>query len=305
MSTIKRITAWSGLFLQGFAIWAATVRSFGGPEAWMTGLGTNLAIAGTYLLGYCFTNATLTSELVRKTELEADQNAARQIQQTLIPQAVEPVSGYAIATHYRPFRQVGGDYFDVIPLAHERTLIVIADVAGKGMSAALLAANIQALVRSRAASAIDLVDVAQQINAHVHAYTPTERYATAVFVLLENATGDVIYVNAGHNAPMIAGPGASAQLRATGVPLGLFPESSYSARSEQLPPGGSLLLYTDGLTDAIEGDAPEEAVRAAMRGTPEAMLGSLKKLIQTRLSADDVTLVVVQRGGSADVTNVG
>ena len=296
MSTVKRIAAWSGIFLQGWAIWAATVRSLGGPSAWMTGLATNLAIAGGYLLGYCITNATLTSELVRKTELEADQAAARQIQQTLIPQPVEPVAGYAVATHYRPFREVGGDYFDVISLPGDDTLIVIADVSGKGMPAALLSANIQALVRSRTHGNLDLADVAQQISAHVNAYSPLERYATAVFIRLHRATGELTYVNAGHNPPMIAGSEPQ-QLEATGVPLGLFPNATYEARTATLPPGGTLLVYTDGLTDSIAGDAPERQVRKAMAGTPAETLERLTKLIQPRLTADDVTLVIVRRAG--------
>ena len=163
------------------------------------------------------------------------------------------------------------------------------------MPAALLSANIQALVRSRTHGTIDLVDIAQQIGAHVNAYTPAERYATAAFVLLEHVTGAITYVNAGHNPPMISAQGVSFLLEATGVPLGLFPESLYAARTAILPLGGTLLLYTDGLTDAIAGDAPERAVCEAMTGAPAAIVEKLKALIQTKLSADDVTLVVVQR----------
>jgi sigma-B regulation protein RsbU (phosphoserine phosphatase) len=297
MSAIKRIAAWSGLFLQGLAIWAATVRSLGGPSAWMTGLATNLGIFGAYLLGYCITNATLTSELVRKTELEADQAAARTIQQTLIPQQVQPLPGYAVATHYLPFREVGGDYFDLIPLMSDSTLIVIADVSGKGVPAALLSANIQALVRSRAHGTLDLVDIAQQVSAHVNAYTPAERYATAAFLVLEHATGAITYVNAGHNPPIITGPGVNLRLEATGVPLGLFPDSPYAVRTAILPAGGTLLLYTDGLTDAIAGDAPDRVVCQALTGAPAAIVEKLKGLIQPKLNGDDVTLVVLQRAG--------
>jgi serine phosphatase RsbU (regulator of sigma subunit) len=199
-----------------------------------------------------------------------------------------------VATFYQPFREVGGDYFDVIALSGSRTMFVVADVSGKGVSAALLSANIQALVRSRAIGEPDLAGMAQQISQHVHRYTPTERYATAAFMLLHHATGEVTYVNAGHNPPMIAGS-ASVQLEATGVPLGLFPGATYEARTTALSPGETLLMYTDGLTDAIAGDAPERQVREAMMGTPAETLERLKKLIQPKLSADDVTLVVVRR----------
>jgi hypothetical protein len=128
------------------------------------------------------------------------------------------------------------------------------------------------------------------------AYTPMERYATAAFILLHRATGEVTYVNAGHNPPIIAGS-ASLQLEATGVPLGLFPNATYEARTAALPPGGTLLAYTDGLTDAIGGEAPERQVREAILGTPGETLERLTKLIQPSLATDDVTLVVVRRAG--------
>jgi serine phosphatase RsbU (regulator of sigma subunit) len=296
MSTAKRIATWSGLFLQGWAIWAAAVYAVPWDYMWPAGLARDIGIAALYLLGYVIINATLTSELVRKTQLEADQAAARKIQQTLIPQEVEAVPGYEVATFYQPFREVGGDYFDVITLSGERTLFVIADVSGKGVSAALLSANIQALVRSRALGEPDLAGMAQQISQHVNQYTPPERYATAAFILLHRATGEVTYVNAGHNPPMIAGP-AYVELEATGVPLGLFPGARYEARTAALPPGGTLLLYTDGLTDAMAGDTPERQVREALTGTPAETRERLRERIQPTLSTDDVTLVVVRRDG--------
>lgn len=92
----------------------------------------------------------VTSEIVRKTQLEADQLAAQQIQKTLQPEKLEELMGYEMEVWYEPFRAVGGDYFDVIELPGNRTLFAAADVSGKGMAAALLAANIQALVRSLA-----------------------------------------------------------------------------------------------------------------------------------------------------------
>ena len=98
-----------------------------------------------YLLGNGIMNGMLTSEFVRKTQLESDQIAARQIQQTLHPEKLEKLRGYELETFYKPFRDVGGDYFDVIELPGERTLFAVADVSGKGMPAA---ANIQALERS-------------------------------------------------------------------------------------------------------------------------------------------------------------
>lgn len=101
-----------------------------------------------YVGGLFLLNGMLTSEFVRKTQLEADQIAAEQIQRTLHPQTVAELPGYRLEMFCKPLRGVGGDYFDIVALPNARTLFIIADVSGKGVPAALLAANIQALVRS-------------------------------------------------------------------------------------------------------------------------------------------------------------
>jgi sigma-B regulation protein RsbU (phosphoserine phosphatase) len=179
-----------------------------------------------YYAGGNLLNRMLTSELVRKAQLEGDQIAARQIQQTLTPAKVDEVPGYAVETFYKPFREIGGDYFDVIELGDERTLFAIADVSGKGMPAALLAANIQALVRSNAFINPDPLVLTRQINRHLSRYTPIDRFATAVFLVLNRDIGELTYVNAGHNPPIVFASGSARLLEATGMPLGLFPEAT-------------------------------------------------------------------------------
>lgn len=155
-----------------------------------------------YMGGLCLLNGMLTSELVRKTQLESDQIAAEQIQQTLHPQKVEDLLGYRVETFYNPLRGVGGDYFDVIELSKGRTLFALADVSGKGIPAALLAANIQALVRSISNIVSDPQGLAEQVNSHLCRCAPPERFATAVFALLSLETGEVTYGNAGQNPPI-------------------------------------------------------------------------------------------------------
>jgi phosphoserine phosphatase RsbU/P len=98
---------------------------------------------------------------------------------------------------------VGGDYFDVVDLPGNRTLFVVADVSGKGLAAALLAANIQALVRSLSTIAPDVPALASQINRHLFRYTPGNRFATAAFIVLDRDSSELAYVNAGHNPPIV------------------------------------------------------------------------------------------------------
>lgn len=157
-----------------------------------------------YVVGLCLMNGMLTSEFVRKTQLEADQLAAQQIQQTLHPPKLQQLWGYQLEMFYRPLRGVGGDYFDIIDLPDGRTLIAVADVSGKGMPAALLAANIQALVRSITNQGGEVVSLADEINRHLCAYSPEDRFATGIFVVLSRDSGELTYVNAGHNAPILA-----------------------------------------------------------------------------------------------------
>jgi sigma-B regulation protein RsbU (phosphoserine phosphatase) len=244
-------------------------------------------------------NGMLTSELVRKTQLESDQIAARQIQQTLTPTRVDEFPGYKVETFYKPLRDVGGDYFDVIELGGKRTLFAIADVSGKGMPAALLAANIQALVRSIAGVGADPLALTRQMNRHLSRYTPIDRFATAVFLVLNRDTGELTYVNAGHNAPIVFGSGSAILLEATGMPLGLFPEAAYTANTAILPPGGALLLFTDGLPDSISGGNAEDRLRDALADDSGRTMHILKSLVDPNFNEDDVTILLVKRNADA------
>jgi hypothetical protein len=153
--------AMTGVFLQGYAFWALLTRSLVSPVMWPSRPFLYAAVWILYILGYRILNATLTSEFLRKTQWEADETAAQVIQRTLHPDALEERPGYEMEAFYHPFRAVGGDYFDVINLPGNRTLFALADVSGKGIAAALLASNIQALVRSLAVTEPDLPTTCQ------------------------------------------------------------------------------------------------------------------------------------------------
>lgn len=295
MPRSKRLITWVGILMQGYAVYCLWTRSLVWPAMWPHGITLYGSAWLIYVAGAGLTNGMLTSEFLRKTQLEADQIAARQIQQTLQPGKLDQLPGYELETFYKPFREVGGDYFDVIELAENRTLFALADVSGKGMPAALLAANIQALVRSGSNFEADPLALARQINRHLSRYTPTDRFATAVFIVLSRDSGELTYVNAGHNAPIVFGPGSALELEATGMPLGLFPEAAYEARKALLSPGGALLVFTDGLTDSISGENPEANLRAAFADGSRRTMSTLKSLIDPEFNEDDVTILLVKR----------
>ncbi len=295
MPASKRALTWAGILMQGYAVYCMLMRSLVWPMMWPHGIflyGTEWLI---YIVGVGLMNGMLTSEFVRKTQLEADQIAARQIQQTLQPGKLDELPGYHLETFYKPFREVGGDYFDVIDLPDKRTLFAVADVSGKGMPAALLAANIQALVRSGTNFEADPLALARQINSHLSRYTPSDRFATAVFIVLSRDSGELTYVNAGHNAPLVFGSGSAVALEATGMPLGLFSKAVYEARTALLSPGGALLVFTDGLTDSIPGENAERLLCDVLADSSSRTMPVLKSLIDPQFNEDDVTIVLVKR----------
>ena len=296
MSRTKRIITWTAILVQGYMIYALVTRSFAWPIMWPSTRVVFTVGIVLFYSAYTLMNGLLASELVRKTQLEADHTAARKIQETLIPQELERLPNYEIESYYQPFRDVGGDYFDVIALPGGHTLIALADVSGKGMAAALLSANIQALVRSISSVATEPLTLATRINQHLCRHTPADFFATAIFLLLERDSGELTYVNAGHNAPFICGSGAVKTLQATGLPLGLFPEAQYEAGSSRLAIGDSLLLFTDGLTDSISGE-PEERLLAALKARTDVKktMLRLRTLVDSKLNGDDITIVLVAR----------
>lgn len=294
MPRFKRVIIWASISLQGYATLAAISHSF-----WFFPLPQGLpfypVVGVMFFIGSTVLHVMLTSEFARKTQLEADQVAAQLIQQSLTPETLENVPGYDVEAFYKPFSQIGGDYFDVIALPGNRTLFAIADVSGKGMAAALLSANIQALVRSIASVEVDPLVFADRINHHLSRYTPLDRYATAVFLVLSAETGELTYVNAGHNAPMVFTSGSTSLLEPTGMPLGMFAGATYVSGTSILPLGGVLLLFTDGLPDSISGDHSDRDLRAVLAGDPARTMVNLKSLVDPEFNEDDVTILVVKR----------
>ncbi len=302
MPRSKRIITYVGIILQGYAFYFMLMWAFMLPKELYLYLfllprrpASYVLVFLLYYTGYHIQNGMLTSEFVRKTQLETDQIAARQIQQTLQPGKLEELPGYELEAFYKPLREVGGDYFDVIELPASRSLFAVADVSGKGMPAALLAANIQALVRSIASMESSPLALANQINKHLSRYTPNDRFATAVFIVLSRDSGEMTYVNAGHNAPIVFSSGSTTFLEATGPPLGLFVDAEYIARTDVLSPGSTLLLFTDGLTDSMRGEHPENRLRDAFTGSAERTMANLKSLVDPKFNEDDITILVVKR----------
>ena len=189
--------------------------------------------------------------LIHLQEQEREIAEAKAIQEKLLPREIPQMPGYEIATAWQSARLVGGDYFDILPLDDQTLGICIADVAGKGMPAALLMSNLQAAVRGLSSLSIAPDLLCSRLNSIVYRNTESDRFITFFYAHLDGSTRRLAYVNAGHNAPFVVrSDGSHERLRDGGAVLGVFASRNYEMGSAQLSAGDRVILFTDGLTEA-------------------------------------------------------
>jgi len=233
------------------------------------------------------TNSLLYRDSLEKTILEEELAVARRIQQQSLPTTLPQTSGFGLAALNAPSKFVGGDYYDTVALADGHYLVAIADVAGKGVPAALLASMVQASIRTQAFERQSVGVIMNRLNRLVHEATPEDRFATCFLVDVKgNGPADgnggltLSFANAGHNFPILrSAEGHCRSLEQGGIPLGIQPGFLYGHTEASLKPGDSLLLYTDGITDArnrLGEDFGEERLVELVGRLPD------------RLSADEI-----------------
>jgi sigma-B regulation protein RsbU (phosphoserine phosphatase) len=205
----------------------------------------------------------------------------------------------------RPANTVGGDYFDLIELDAGHVAVVMADVAGKGIPAALLMALLQASLRTLISAGFRGEDLLVQLDRHLYGNIPTNRLVTCFYGELELASGRLRYVNAGHNPPLvIPGAGPLRRLEATAIVLGAVPDQDFASDEVTIAPGERLFLYTDGLTEAFDAsdrEYGEERLTAFLGGArglaPDAVIaGVLSDVLRhcgTARPHDDMTQMIV------------
>ena len=255
-------------------------------------------------------------ERARQLEIERQRTEdelalARRIQARLLPPGPPEVQGLELAGTSESAREVGGDYYDYLPLGDGRVVLVIADVSGKGVGAALLMSGFRASLMSQDLASTGLAEVVGRLNRFLHRSVEPGRFVTAFLGVLEGRSGRLVYCNAGHNAPLVIGTGgAVARLETGGLILGIMEESTYETGEASLGPGERLVLFTDGVTEAAnEGDEQwgEERLIELLLGLPEEpcagvvarIVGEVRRFEGARGASDDVTLIVVRRAGAA------
>jgi sigma-B regulation protein RsbU (phosphoserine phosphatase) len=231
--------------------------------------------------------------LIHLQEQEREIAEAKAIQEKLLPREIPQMPGYEIATAWQSARLVGGDYFDILPLDDKTLGICIADVAGKGMPAALLMSNLQAAVRGLSSLSIAPDLLCSRLNSIVYRNTESDRFITFFYAHLDGSARRLTYVNAGHNAPFVVrSDGSHERLRDGGAVLGVFAGRNYETGSAQLSAGDRVILFTDGVTEACNPAGEEFGEARLLR-----LLEDYRTLSANELQAKIIAVVAEFSGG--------
>jgi serine phosphatase RsbU (regulator of sigma subunit)/anti-sigma regulatory factor (Ser/Thr protein kinase) len=244
-------------------------------------------------------------EIRERERIEQELRVARVIQQTLLPKELPALPGWELTAHWQPARAVGGDFYDFIPYEDGRLAICIADVTDKGVPAALVMASARSILRAAAERLVSPGAVLERANELLCPDIPQNMFVTCLYILLDPVSGHITYANAGHNLPSQCTTGGVVELRATGMPLGLMPGMSYEEKEATIAPGDSVLVYSDGLTEAHspQGEMfgfPRLRELLAANAGGEALIEFLRRQLTEFTGPDweqedDVTFVVVER----------
>lgn len=252
-------------------------------------------------------NAGLLEQRFERERMERELELATEIQQSFQPSGPPQIEGYEFQGISFSCYEIGGDYYDFIPLHDGKMLIALGDVSGKGTAAALLMSSLHAAIHAQVTARSPLAETINSVNQYLAENTPTNRFVTLFAAELDPQTGILKYINAGHNPPLIGrGDGQIEQLSSGGFPLGILQTAEFEVGETRLLAGETLIIYSDGVSEANNLREEEfglerlsEVVRknlnssaAGMRDKVEAALSAFT---QTAPANDDITLVIVKK----------
>jgi len=262
-------------------------------------------------------NTQLIEERLERERLERELALASEIQQRFQPTAPPIVPGYELQGISFPCYEIGGDYYDFIERDDGRLVIALGDVSGKGTAAALLMSSLHAAVHAQSGSHETLVATISAVNKYLADNIPANRFVTLFYAELDPGSGALSFLNAGHNPPLIVhAAGTVEQLASGGLPLGIKRDADYREGRTQLQLGDVLVIYSDGVTEAVSPAGEEfgptrlyevvsRNIEASAAGIRDRIESSLTKFSQGTSAADDITLVIVKRQAEAKHASSG
>jgi sigma-B regulation protein RsbU (phosphoserine phosphatase) len=241
----------------------------------------------------------------RSKQQDQELAKAREIQEGLLPKKIPQVRGLEVAGAWQPASTVGGDYFDVLKFSERKIGVCIGDVVGKGISAALLMANLQASFRAFASEEVSPSTLVGKLNEVISNNIAPDKFVTFCYCMIDTTDNGFTYASAGHCPPILFHKsGEAVPLREGGTPLGIFPDRKYENGALRLESGDRLVLYTDGITEAMNSDEQEFGERRLVEiGSRNIALGASELLAAIEKEVigfcngsfqDDFTLVVVE-----------
>jgi len=251
-------------------------------------------------------NARLYEEEQSLRHMQEELRLAKEIQCRLLPDGAPTVNGYEVAGRSRPVEAVGGDYYDLIE-AERGLTVCLGDVSGKGLSAALLMANLQASVRTHTSLALTPADSLKNANRLLWGSTEAHKFATLFLAELEPSSGTLTYSNAGHDPPvLISDGGRPTELSVGGLVLGFLEETRFEEGRIDMSPGDVLVIYSDGVTDALNPNGRafgrarlvstvEQARERSAEAIGDALVAAVEEHADGAEQTDDITLVVLKR----------
>ena len=258
--------------------------------------------------GFLLLNLLILLEVADRLTLKNDLEVARDIQHAMLPQVAYDAHGFQAWGLTRPANTVGGDFYDVMTQPDGRIVVTLGDVAGKGSPAALLMALLLAMFRTLIDEGLEPAELAERLNGQICRHSPASRFITLFVAYVDPQTGKLTYVNAGHTPALLRrANGTFERLLGGGVALGMFEGSPFQAHETVMEPGDTLVMYSDGVTEAEnhKGDQFEEAslqrivdlhAGAAPKQLAETILRVVEVHAQETYLADDLTLLVMKRG---------
>ena len=252
-------------------------------------------------------NARLVEARLERERFERELALASEIQQRFQPAAPPHVEGYELQGISFPCYEIGGDYYDFIEREDGRLVIALGDVSGKGTAAALLMSSLHAAIHAQSASHDSLVATISAVNRYLADNIPSNRFVTLFYAELDPESGALSFLNAGHNPPLIVhSAGTVEQLASGGLPLGIKRDAEYREGRTQLQRGDVLVIYSDGVTEAVSPTGEEfgatrlyevvsRNIEGSAAGIRDRIESSLTKFAQGTSAADDITLVIVKR----------